>query len=444
MKTLRDALGVSQLEYMRRVAEEQGFSRRTVTNGNNVQRWETGTTPGIPTQLAIASIHQIPPEAVGQLGWPQFLHLASRNELLTAPWTPAGTIDALNALRWEASSDPRSRPTVTGGILTAFTRKTLNTLVDTPPEPPASRKGPPDVADVIECRLTDLHGMWNTSDPMTHYQFARADLDLITVFLTANNHDPSTRARLLKAVSFIADLCGTIKRILGDQAAAERYNLVSVRAGASSGSPAHTVIGIAELALQHTYAGDPREVLPLIEAARSVSPPFEHRLSAVLHARDSRAHAKLGDAPASTKALDRTATAVSTALAVSTVDGGTTAACAHIDEEWLSNTMGRTWLDLGQPKRALEHFSHLLQDDPTHSSSQPTLFTAASLLAVVEAQLAIGEVDAAAQSAQRATALYPTMPAGLNHQYMWHLHSHRGVPAVRNVLDFLKESLPAT
>jgi tetratricopeptide (TPR) repeat protein len=241
---------------------------------------------------------------------------------------------------------------------------------------------------------------------------------------------------LLLLASRIADLCGYINAVLGEDAQAERYRLAAVRASASAGSLLRTSVNLTNLALSHIEAGDPRDAFPLFEAARAITPDPPPRLTVLLHAREARAHAQLADATASARAMERAATTLATRT-----DIENTPLCGNIDEDWLSRTEGKTWLDLGRPERALTHFTALIDDDPhLPIPTRPPHFTATVLLHSVDAQLALREIEAAVQSARRTAGVFDKMPLGLIRRYRHKFAPHRGVPAVRDLLDLLADT----
>jgi tetratricopeptide (TPR) repeat protein len=337
------------------------------------------------------------------------------------PWTPDGSVIALSETQREAHHQDRSYLTVTGAALVSFTRQAVDAMAGS--LPPPARDGRPvtrDAAALIDARTNMLHEIAWTVDPVSLYRVARAELVLANALLTDSSCDHTTRARLLLLASRIADLCGYINAVLGEDAQAERYRLAAVRASASAGSLLRTSVNLTNLALSHIEAGDPRDAFPLFEAARAITPDPPPRLTVLLHAREARAHAQLADATATRTDIENTPL------------------CGNIDEDWLSRTEGKTWLDLGRPERALTHFTALIDDDPhLPIPTRPPHFTATVLLHSVDAQLALREIEAAVQSARRTAGVFDKMPLGLIRRYRHKFAPHRGVPAVRDLLDLL-------
>lgn len=432
LKTARERLGLSRYKYMRRIAEEQGLDPETVRkNNSNVLRWESGARPEFDTQYAIARVHKIAANAVEQLGWPRFLYLADGNALLTAPWTVTGCVDVLRSLRWTVPPGPCL--TVTGRALTAFINGALAAVAVTPAPVRGAGHRSLAIPEMIDARANGLDEAWRIDDPLPVLQFARADLHVTVGLLRTTNADPAARAQLLLAATHFAHLCCNIERDLGEDALAERYGLFVVRAAASMGSRLHAAAGLITLAWHHAEIGDPRDARQLVSAAQRIAPhSAAPRLSAVIHAREASVHAQLNDTTASRQALDR----ATKTLAGSTADDVTPWGDC-IDEEWLSRCTGQVLLKLGEPKKALDYYSSLLGDFPTRTTTQPPLYTVKDLLNVVDAQLALGEVDAAVHGASRAAALFPKMPTGLVRQFQRRLEPHRKAPVVRDLLELL-------
>lgn len=436
---LRALTGDTQLSYAELVAdthEALGFGK-LYKRREKVSRWETQEIPpDYTTQLAIAHIHQVPEGEVQRLGWPHWLHLGTAAPPRAARQrTREETIDAIR---------DKERPTVhparsqfTGPALASFIRKTLATVASPLPPAHGSHRITPDTITLIEDRSNTLYKLVSTVNPVTLYRVARAEFGL-TTFLTNSGYDHTTGTKLLLATSRIAHLCGLIAKGLGENIRAEQHYSAAVGAAARAGSRLTVSVCLADLAWSHIDAGAPREVLSLIEAARTITPDPPSRLAVVLHSREARAHAQLGEIIASAKALDH----ATSALANSTLDEATSL-YTNIDNEWVSIAAARAWLDAGQTKRALEQFTTttLLDDKPRSGVSiQPPLLVARDLLTVIDVQLALRDVEAAVHSARRAVSLFDRTPTGLINQYRRKFISHADAPAVQDLMEFLTET----
>jgi len=437
---LRALTGDTQLSYAELVAdthEALGFGK-LYKRREKVSRWETQEIPpDYTTQLSIAHIHQVPEEEVQRLRWPYWLHLGTAATPRAArPRTREETIDAIR---------DKERPTVhparsqfTGPALASFIRKTLATVASPPPPAHGSHQITPDTITLIEDRSNTLYKLVSTVNPVTLYRVARAEFGLTTALLTDSGYDHTTGTKLRLATSRTAHLCGLIAKGLGENIRAEQYYSAAVRAAARAGSRLIASVCLADLAWSHIDVGAPGEVLSLIEAARTITPDPPPRLAVVLHSREARAHARLGEIIASAKALDHT----TSALANSTPDAATSL-YTNIDDEWVSIAAARAWLDAGQTKRALEQFTTttLLDDKPCSGVSiQPPLLVARDLLTVIDAQLALRDVEAAVHSARRAVSLFDRTPTGLINQCRRKFISHADAPAVQDLMEFLTET----
>nr|BBD17739.1 hypothetical protein [Streptomyces sp.] len=437
---LRALTGDTQLSYAELVAdthEALGFGKLHKRR-EKVSRWETqGIPPDHNTQLSIAHIHQVPEEEVQRLGWPHWLHLGTAAASRAArPRTREEAIDTACDKERPTVRLGDARLTVTGAALATFLRETLAAVAG-PAQPSAlgSHRVTPDTVTLIEERSHGLYELVTTMNPVSLYRVARAELALTSALVTDNGYDRATGARLLLVTAQIAHLCGFISKGLGEDVRAERYYVAAIRAAARAGSPLTVSLCLADLAWSHIDAGAPREVLALIQAARTITPRPPARLAAVLHSREARANARLGEIIVSARALDRTADVMTAGTADEDVSYG------NVDDGWLSVAAGRAWLDAGQPKRALAHFAPLLGDGPRPGPpAQPPLLVARDLLAVVDAQLALRDVESAARTARRAVTLFERTPTGLLSQYRGRFTAHGGVPAVRELNALLTET----
>jgi tetratricopeptide (TPR) repeat protein len=444
---LRGLTGDTQLSYAELVAETHellGFGKLHKRR-EKVSRWETqAIPPDHNTQLAIAHIHQVPEEEVLRLGWPLWLHLGTAATSRAArPRTrreAVGTVSAVRDRERPAIHLARSQLSLTGTALATFAREVAATVAGPPlPQASPSNRITPETATLIEERARTLYAMVDTLDPVALFRVARAEHGLATTLLSESSCDRATRTRLLLVTSKIAHLCGLISKGLGDDTRAERYYLAAVRAATKARSPLTVSVCLADLAWSHIDVGDPRDVLALVEAARAITPRPPARLAVVLYSREARAYAQLGQIIASARALDHT-TGV---LSADTGDDDPEL-YGNVSDEWLCVAAARAWLDAGQPKRALEYFAPLLDSGPGAAASrQPPLLVARDLLAVVDAQLALRDVESAVHSARRAVDLFDRMPSGLMNQYRRKFVSRADAPAVQDLIGLLAESSAA-
>ncbi|WP_331723642.1 MULTISPECIES: hypothetical protein [unclassified Streptomyces] len=442
LKAARQALGLSQIAYARLVAkthDELGFGPMAVRNHHKVLRWESGgTAPEHTAQLAIARIHQVPEDEVSRLGWPHWLHLATDDAtLLHQRLTPRSAIDALHTTARLTDESPRSYLAVTGPALGSQLRNVLTALDN--PQPLPSRHGhclTPDALAHVEARLEalELQEAGAQVTPAVLYFAARAEHRLITGLLTDGGYSRTTGARLLLLAARAAVLCAWLCGCLGEEARAERFSLAAIRAAAAAGAPRHVASYLPDLAFRHLLAGAPQDVLSLVTAARAIVRHPSPQLAAVLHTREAQAFARLGEDRAAGRALHRAAAALSDR------HGSPDPFSVNVDETWLASAAGSVWLHLGRPGKALPHFAPLLDEGPAPHRPDPlSPYAARRLLSVVDTQLALGDLDAAAATAHRAIAFVGSLPPGLARQYRQRFASRAAEPVVRDLSQALSE-----
>ncbi|MGF1427265.1 hypothetical protein [Kitasatospora sp. LaBMicrA B282] len=432
LATLRNSLGLSHPGYAQLVARthEQLGSGRMAARREKISRWESGrSVPELTAQLAMAHIHQVDTEDVLRLGWPNWLLLATGDEaLLDRPWTVAGAVDALTSTS-RSTSEP-SRLAVTGPVLRAQVQAALGALQAGPGA--WTRRGRhvgEEAVSWIEARVTNIEGLEaGTSIPQAVlFASARAEYQLAADLLTGYGYDAVTGRRLLLLAARSATLCVWLSGALGEELRAERYALAALRAAVAAGEGRHTAAYLALLAIRHLRRGDPNDALALLRAARVAVPRPTPRLAIVLRTREARAVARLGDRTSTLRSLGQASRALDVASPSWNPESDPT--CGNVDQEYFTLALGHAMLRLGRPKQALVHYDVLLGDG-TEPHRPPSPHLAARLRPVVEAQLAVGDVAAAADTVARAVAhagrLPPGLADGFRRQMLPHAE-HRGV-----------------
>src|SRR5690606_26467058 len=92
------------------------------TNRTTVWKWEQGQEPDADAQRVLADLLRVPDEQVRAEGWPRWLPVWEVTGL-TAPWTEAGTVEALSDLVGSGRMDRRGFLTITGTALTGLAAK---------------------------------------------------------------------------------------------------------------------------------------------------------------------------------------------------------------------------------------------------------------------------------------------------------------------------------
>ncbi|WP_424889062.1 hypothetical protein [Streptomyces sp. XH2] len=432
---LRALTGDSQASYAELVSqthETLGFgplgSRR-----EKVARWETqGIPPDHNTQLTIARIHQIPWEEVERLAWPDWLNLGVA--------APPRSVRARTQHRRASTTSvearlPTARPaplSVIGKGLSLFLRQIQDGIAESiPPSPHGGSRVTHGTAALIESRSTSLHQLLSATNPVDLYHVTRNELRLVTELIARGTYDHNTGRRLLLVASQSATLCAVIAAALGESSHAERYRLTAARSAAGTGCLVRTCVCLADLALSHIDIGDPRDALAVIHAARAMLPAPPPDLHALLSAREARANSRLGEAIKSRRAMDDAATVLSNPL-----HDREPLLHRTIDEAWIAMNLAKVWLDMRQPRLALEQLAPILGNGfAVPTLTQPPLIVAKALLDAVDAQLALGDVESAILYATRSTEMFSRMPSGLCTQYRHRFLKHLNVPSVRELLD---------
>ncbi|MEV7601217.1 hypothetical protein AB0O91_28015 [Kitasatospora sp. NPDC089797] len=446
---LRTAIGLSQPAYAQLIARtyaELGYGRMAARR-EKVSRWESGRiVPELGTQLAIARIHQVDRGLVLRLGWPQWLLAAGGDHtLLRQPWSPQAAIAVAESLAG-APASPGSVPIATGPALIATgpalrlqIRGALGALAGGLRPPGQDGLGiTPGTLAWAEARIRALEEL-EAGSPIPQdvlHASARAEYRLVGDLLSRHCYDAPTGTRLLLLAGRAAALCAWTSGALGEEFRAERYGLAAIRAASAAGAARHTSAYLCLLSITHLRRGDPRDALALLQAARTVDPRPSPRLAVILHSRQARALGRLGESTAGLHALDRAERALAGAEPQWDPDCDPTA--SNIDEKYLTLARGHTWLCLGQPARALACCEGLLDGGPP-PTGPPSPHGLSRLRPVVEARLAVGQVDEAAAAVHGAIARTGALPPALARWFGAHLAPHAGQPEVRDVLELLRE-----
>ncbi|MEI5098143.1 hypothetical protein RB200_05205 [Streptomyces sp. PmtG] len=408
-----------------------------------VSRWESGRiAPELTAQLAIARVHHVPEQDVLRLGWPRWALLATGDAaLLTPSWTPEDAI-AATAITAQTTKPPAFGLAVTGSALASQIKAALGALTSgLPPPAQEGRTLVPEAPAWAQARIATLESLESgTLIPQTAlFAAARAEYQGVSGLLRHYGYDRLTGARLLLLAARAAALCTWLSGALGEELRAERYALAATRAATAAGAPRHTAAYLSLLAIRHLRRGAPEDALALIRAARSCTPRPTARLAVILETREARALARLGEHTASLRAVDRAAQALAAVPPSWNPDSDPTA--SNIDNEYLTLAQGHVWLRLGHPGKALTYYQSLLDIFP--DPAQPlSPHIAARLRPVVEAQLAVGESNAATDTVEHALALTGTLPPGIAGWFQQQLTPHARHPATRDLLNHLAEHTP--
>jgi tetratricopeptide (TPR) repeat protein len=202
--------------------------------------------------------------------------------------------------------------------------------------------------DFEEATAAFIAAAWTLS-PAELLVPVEAQLRLVARALSRPQYHEERRI-LLRITARLATLASNLSFNLDDQQAARDWCEVARRAGHEAGDPVLSGLALGELAYQATYFDDPGEVLRLAEGAEGelgTGGRETHR--AWIYSLQARAHAAMGNARESLRALEAADQAMSRAPAEDRVSAP---GFDHFDETWLMGARGRCHLLLGQPKEA--------------------------------------------------------------------------------------------
>ncbi|MFJ8677332.1 transcriptional regulator [Streptomyces sp. NPDC093589] len=435
--------GTTHEAYLFRVAEQHrrmGYGQMGHRKEKG-SRWVSGeNTPSLRTQYAMAALENIPLDAVLSHGWPGWLLLAVPDDhaVLSAPWTTTATVHAL-----EIAGGPvdRRKFLITTSVTLGSTLTQWSGAEPASASPTGGRRIDASIPERFEHRLDDLRHLDDHLGSGEVYDVARSELRLITRVLRDASYSERVGRRLFGAAGEASRSAGWTAYDSGHIAASERHFATALRAAASADDPVVAANTLAFWAIQQYSTGNPRGAIDLIEAALTKAPQLgSSRMTAMLHARACRAHARAGD----TRAAARSANAAldTYAHAGPIADDPSCVYWFNLGET--HQLLGSSALNLGNPRQALQHF----QDASTAHNAEGEAYNgddfprghAIYLARLAEAHLALGDVDAAVEAAHTAVARMGGVTSARGSSTLDDLRQklsrRRGVPAVANFLNY--------
>ncbi|WP_326681071.1 transcriptional regulator [Streptomyces sp. NBC_01237] len=439
--------GMSNEAYLFRVAEQHrrmGYGQMGHRK-EKASRWVSGeNAPTLHTQFAMAALEKIPPEAVLAHGWPGWLLLAVPDDhaVLTAPWTTTATVHAL-----EIAGGPvdRRKFLITTSVTLTGTVAQWSGAAPAGAVTAGGRRIDDSTPDRFERRLDELRHLDDELGSGEVYAAARTELRLILSALKDSSYSERVGRRLFGAAAEASRSAGWTAYDSGRIAAAERHYVTALRAAASADDPVVGANTLAFWAIQQYSTGNPRGAIDLIDAALAQAPRIgSARMTAMLHARACRAHARAGDA----RAADRSANAALDTYAHAGPMEADPACVYWFNLGETHQLLGSSALNLGNPRQALRHF----QDASTAHHSEGEAYDgdafprghAIYLARLAEAHLALGDIDAAVDTAHTAVARMGgvTSARGTStlHDLRQKLGRRRGVPVVADFLNYTADT----
>ncbi|MYZ39964.1 hypothetical protein GT002_33905, partial [Streptomyces sp. SID4917] len=245
-----------------------------------VSRWKKGRArPDRRTTIAMTDMLGVPFDQALALGWPHWLRLALKNDraLLTSPWTPSGTVRALEHV---GGPDMERREfVITGGtlaaLLTSWTAAAPATAVLASDRRPQINQ---DTVRLIDDRLATLRHLDDQIGSDETYALACAERQMITHRIRNTSYSTATGRRLFAAAAEASRIAGWCAVDSGHPAQAQRHYLAALRSAASAADPVVTANTLGFWAMLRYSTGDPAGALQLVDAAhhhaaRTGSPP---------------------------------------------------------------------------------------------------------------------------------------------------------------------------
>lgn len=294
-----------------------------------------------------------------------------------------------------------------------------------------------EAADFFDIRLQALRHLDDTVGAGQVYDAALLELRIITNLLNSASYSTKTGRRLFGCAAEAARLAGWCAYDAGRHAASERHSLTSLRASASAADP-------------HPRRDHPRLLgEPPLQRRRPPRRPPPHRRSAHRPPQDHLTPRRR-DAPRPRRPRPLQSRRAHPGLAQDrrrvhrlrqSADARRRSGIDVLDQP-RRTPPGRRQpaLTLGEPKRALEHFTAALTHDDPYDTRREVRGTAIYLARQAEAHLALGDIDAALDTGHQVITAMGGVDSARTASTLAELRqglgSHRHISAVRDFLDY--------
>lgn len=271
------------------------------TNRTTVWKWEQGQEPDADAQLVLADLLHVPFGQAQAEEWPRWLPVWEVTGL-TAPWTEAGTVEALADLVGSGHMDRRGFLTITGVALAGLAANWAEA-----PSAFASALDGDRVTDTMVSTIERRVGTLRTLDDQLGgarlLEQARGDLALISGLLSAGRYTEQVGSRLYALAARVSHLTGWMAYDAGLRSAGQQYYVGALRSARTAGDDAFGAFVLAEMGVHVSEAGRTAERVELISTAidnapRTLSPytqSFLYLHTAEALSRDGK-HQKAGTA----------------------------------------------------------------------------------------------------------------------------------------------------
>jgi tetratricopeptide (TPR) repeat protein len=438
LAALRYQLDLTAAQYLDRLDTAHhalGYGRMAKRR-EKVSRWETGVNdPDEPSRYAMARLHGIPPAAVTDLGWPDFLLLAFPDDhpVLDSPWTPAGTVAAVAAAARGGSMDRRGFLISSGTALTGIATNWSNAAAEPLPLDSPGRRLIPAVMTRLENRLDDLRHLDDVLSGSELLPTATEEYWLLDRIASRATCDSALSRRLFSTLAEASRMCGWLHFDAGQHAQAQRFYITSLRASASAGDPEVGANTLNFMAIQTYSKGSPQDAVNLVRTAQDrVTGATTPRVRALLHARAGRALSKTGDLKGCAREFDAARDAFSRG-----VHDDDPPWAYSITEGEIEMLAGSAALDLKDPRQALGRFSAARTAE--YETAGHVRDSVLYLARTARAHLDLGDLDTACATATDAlaqnTSVNSSRPSDALRDLRDQMAPHRDVPAVRDFLS---------
>ena len=407
------------------------------TSKKTIARWEHGVTPAMDVQYVLARLLHIPDHTVFTYSWPDWLPTGPISGV-EEDWTTQGALSTLTAAAKEAELDRREFLALTGP---AILFPVQSWLIKRMPEVLAAiggQKATNITVDRIDRVTKELRLLDEERGGGAVRSLVREHLKFVIEVLRKSSYTETIARRLYSSAAELSQMAGWLEFDTGMHAAAQQYYLGALRAAHTSGDRALGAHILSFMSFQSYSMDNPRDSLAIIEVAQAdAKPRSPARARALLSARESLAHAKLGDKQGSAHALN--------------------VAQAHYDQsddlnspDWtcwfttaeLAGMTGRSFLDLNEPAEAEQHLRTALHLGADFSVRSRTIYLL-RLATALARQNKLEEACAVATQAVDATAgLHSTRSADFLSDFRREVSIHRDLQVVKDFNEFVREQLP--
>ncbi|MGP3977868.1 transcriptional regulator [Streptomyces sp. 8N114] len=403
------------------------------TNRTTMWKWEQGQEPDADAQRVLADLLRVPHERVQAEGWPRWLPVWEVTGL-TAPWTEAGTVEALADLVGSGRMDRRGFLTITGAALTGLAASWAEA-----PSTFASALNGDRVTDTmvstIEQRISTLRTLDDQLGGARLLEQARGDLALITNLLNAGRYTDKIRIRLYALAARVSHLTGWMAYDAGLRSAGQRYYVGALRSARTAADDAFGAFTLAEMGVHVSEAGRTAERVDLITTAidnapRTLSPYTQ----SFLYLHKAEALSRDGDHQRAGTALNRAASLWERHTVEENPEW-----LDWFGEAQLKSTEGKVLLRAGQVERATSSLETSVKNAAPRDKA-----VRSSRLA--EARLTGNDLEGALDAANYGAELLEDKVSSVRaldrlKEFSEQLHPHKSVPAVREFRERL-QALP--